>query len=192
MTTAGTGASTGRQDPQELPARLRIAVTRLARRLRQQAGGALTLSQLSALSSVVELGPLTLGELAAVERVRPPSMTRIVAALADAGMVEREPDPHDRRVCRVRAGAAGAAFIARERTRRDAFLAERLRLLAPEDLATLARTVPILLALAGEPRAPAAPAEPPHTPRGRSRQRQDGPSPGGTGRHTRSRRAVVP
>ncbi|HKF00558.1 MAG TPA: MarR family transcriptional regulator [Actinomycetes bacterium] len=144
----------------ELPAQLRIAVMRLARRLRQQTDGTLTPSQLSALSSVHKLGPLTLGELAGVERVRPPSMTRIVAALEEAGLVTREPDPRDRRVCRVRASAAGATFLARERTRRDAFLAERLRLLAPDDLAALARTLPVLEALAGDPHAGAAAVAP--------------------------------
>src|SRR6266511_843787 len=81
----------------ELVVQLRLAVMRLARRLRQQTEGEITASQLSALSSVSRLGPLTLGALAAVERVRPPTMTRIVGHLEAAGLLVRRPAPADRR-----------------------------------------------------------------------------------------------
>src|SRR5881227_2139715 len=94
-------------DDTELASRLRLAVTRLARRLRQQAEGEATPSQLSALASVERLGPITLGELAAVERVQPPSMTRIVARLEESGYVTRVVDPTDRRVARAGITDAG-------------------------------------------------------------------------------------
>src|SRR5207248_11562840 len=95
----------------DLAARLRLAITRLARRLRQQAEGEVTPSQLSALSSVERLGPVTLGELAAVERVQPPSMTRIVAGLEEAGLVARKVDERDRRIARVPTTVAGQRLL---------------------------------------------------------------------------------
>lgn len=128
----------------ELVVRLRLAVLRLARRLRQHGGEEVTHSQFSALSSVHRLGPLTLGALAAVERVRPPSMTRIVASLEEAGLVTRRPDPVDRRVARVETTVAGRALLARSRTRKDAYLARRLATLDPADLAALGRAADIL------------------------------------------------
>src|SRR3990170_6898379 len=85
----------------ELASRLRLAVTRLARRLRIQLPGELSPSQLCTLSTVDRLGPLTLGELSAVERVKPPTMTRIVSCLEEQGLVTRTVDPADRRGARA-------------------------------------------------------------------------------------------
>src|SRR3954462_15568000 len=87
----------------ELASRLRLSVTRLARRLRQQASAEAELSpsQVATLSSVERLGPITLGELAAVERVQPPTMTRIVARLEEWGYATRVVDLADRRVARA-------------------------------------------------------------------------------------------
>src|SRR5271169_5862757 len=85
----------------ELAARLRLAVTRLSRRLRQQVVGGLTPSQGAALATVERLGEPTLGELAAAEQVQPPSMTRLAEGLARAGLVERVVDAADRRFARV-------------------------------------------------------------------------------------------
>jgi DNA-binding MarR family transcriptional regulator len=85
-------------DTTALAARLRLGVTRLARRLRQEAEAGLSPSTLAALASIERLGPLTMSELCAVERVQPPSMTRIVSGLAEAGLVNRTADPADRRV----------------------------------------------------------------------------------------------
>src|SRR3974377_1953657 len=82
---------------EEVAGRLRIAVNRLQRRLRQQSLGGLSPGQASALGTVHRHGNPTLGELAALEQVQPPTMTRIVANLADAGMVTREADPTTRR-----------------------------------------------------------------------------------------------
>jgi DNA-binding MarR family transcriptional regulator len=123
---------------------MRLAIGRLARRLRQQAGGEITPSQLSALSSVGRLGPLTLGELAAVERVRPPTMTRIVASLEEAGLVDRSAHPGDRRIARVALSRAGRIFLERAGTRRDAYLAERLARLDPDEAEQLGRVVVVL------------------------------------------------
>jgi DNA-binding MarR family transcriptional regulator len=146
----------------ELVTRLRMAVVRLYRRLRQEDGPGATPSQMSALASLLRLGPLTLGELAAVERVRPPTMTRIVAGLCDAGMVERVPDERDRRVTRVSVSPAGESFAAATRARRNAFLAARLSELGPEDLDALTRAVAVLERLAAD----SLPAR--HSPAGRS------------------------
>jgi DNA-binding MarR family transcriptional regulator len=136
---------------QELAARLRLVVMRLARRLRQQSEGDATASQLSALGSVLKLGPVTLGELAAVEQVRPPSMTRIVAALEEAGLVEREVDPRDRRVARVRASQKGQRFAERARARGHVYLSQRLAALGADELADLERAVAILDRLTDSP-----------------------------------------
>ena len=127
-----------------LVAGLRLVVMRLARRLRQQAEGDVTASMLSALSSIARLGPLTLGELAAVEQVQPPSMTKIVGKLEDQGFVIREADGKDRRITRVRVSDEGAAYVARSRTLRNAYLAERLERLTAAERATLERALPLL------------------------------------------------
>jgi DNA-binding MarR family transcriptional regulator len=142
-------------DP-ELVARLRMAIARLARRLRQESDVGLTVSQLAALGSIQRHGAVTLGELAAVERVRPPTMTRIVAALEDAGLVVREPDARDRRIARVRTTPAGDVLLADIRTRRDAFLAEQLCALPDVSLAELERMVGMLEQISDAPRRAAA------------------------------------
>ena len=142
--TAATDAS--------LAAGLRMVVMRLARRLRQQADGDVTPSQLSALSTVERLGPVTLGELAAAEQVQPPSMTKIVGGLEQHGFVIREADERDRRVARVRISDEGRRFVARSRTRRNAYLAERLRGFDAEERALIERALPLLERLVDEPR----------------------------------------
>lgn len=128
---------TGEHVDRELVVQLRLAVMRLARRLRQQTEGEITASQLSALASLNRLGPLTLGALAAVERVRPPTMTRIVGHLEAAGLVVRRPAPGDRRSAQVELSPAGRELLDRSRTRKDAYLAERLATLAPAEVAVL-------------------------------------------------------
>jgi DNA-binding MarR family transcriptional regulator len=133
-----------------LGSQLRLAVLRLSRRLRQQTAGDVTASQLSALSAVAKHGEVSLGELAAIERIAPPSMTRIAAALEEQGLLERRADAADRRVARVVASPAGEALLAENRTRRDAFLAARLQDLTPEERAVLAKAVPLLERLASE------------------------------------------
>src|SRR3974390_2676401 len=107
---------------EEVAGRLRIAVNRLQRRLRQQSLGGLSPGQAPALGPVPPPGSPPLGELAALEQVQPPTMTRIVANLADAGMVTREADANDRRSARVRLTPAGERGLARMRTPTKAFL----------------------------------------------------------------------
>src|SRR2546428_11217084 len=95
-------SSSAGSEIEQLAADLRVAIGRTARRLRQQADEGVTASSLSALWSVERLGPVTLGELAAAERVRPPTITRIVARLEQDGFVTRKIDPSDPRVARIR------------------------------------------------------------------------------------------
>jgi DNA-binding MarR family transcriptional regulator len=139
-------------DVQDLAAGLRLAVMRLARRLRQRADTGATPSMLSALSSIERLGPLTIGEVAAVERVAPPTMTPIVSRLEASGLVEREVDTEDRRVSRVTASRDGRALLERSRSRKTAYLARKLRALDQGDRAALRRGVEIIERLLEEER----------------------------------------
>lgn len=144
--TPGAGAD------DELTSRLRMVVTRLSRRLRQEANEGATPSQLAALATVERHGPITLGDLAGHERVRPPTMTRIVAGLEEARLVRRETDAADRRVARVTITSDGIRLLARSRTRKDALLASLLDHLEPDDLAVVEQAVPILEALVEQSR----------------------------------------
>jgi DNA-binding MarR family transcriptional regulator len=99
---------------------------------------------LSALSSVERFEPVTLGDLAAAERVQPPTMTKIVARLEEAGLVLKEPDPDDRRVSRVRLSRVGRRQIASNRSRKDAYLAGLLRTLPESDVRKLADAMTVL------------------------------------------------
>lgn len=133
--------------PAGLASALRLAVARLARRVRQEgtsAGDDLTASRLAALTTIEALGPITLGELAAIEQVQPPSMTRIVARLEEGGLVERQVDPRDRRIVRVRATAVGKRLLAQTRTKRDEFLAQRVARLTEDERELLERAIPLL------------------------------------------------
>ena len=128
----------------ELASRLRLVVTRLARRLRTQLPGELSPSQLATLASVERLGPITLGELSSVERVKPPTMTKIVACLEEQGLVSRTVDQSDRRVARVAATASGLAFLEDSRQQKDAYLAQRLRSLSAADRRALEQAAEVL------------------------------------------------
>jgi DNA-binding MarR family transcriptional regulator len=136
---------------EEVAGRLRIAVNRLQRRLRQESLGGLSPAQASALGSVGRHGGPTLGELAAMEQVQPPTMTRIVASLTDAGMVTRVADPNDRRSARVRITSAGEGALARMRTRKNAFLLRRLDELSDEEQTRAVELVELLEQLLAEP-----------------------------------------
>jgi DNA-binding MarR family transcriptional regulator len=131
-------------DTVELASRLRLGVTRLARRLRQQTEPGITQSCLAALSTIDKRGPMTIGDLCAHEQVQPPTMTRIVASLVESGFVERQTDPDDRRVAWVKATTTGTKALHRSRRRKEAFLAKRLRALEPRELAALEEAVEIL------------------------------------------------
>src|SRR5262245_5290859 len=136
----------------DLVVSLRLAVGRLARRLRQQNEGEMTASQFSALASIARLGPLTLGKLASVERLRPPTVTRMVSAMEESGLVLRRPDADDRRIWRVELTHLGRDLLERSRTRRDAYLARRLATLAPEELDVLRDATAVLERLLEEER----------------------------------------
>lgn len=146
-------ASTATHDVTELGSRLRLAMARLVRRARQEATTAeMTPSMLSAVSVIANLGSPTLGELAAAERVTPPTVTKIVARLEDAGLVVREQDPNDRRIARARLTDAGRRFVDRTRSRAGAYMARRLKTLSEDEREVLAAAVPILERLLEEER----------------------------------------
>lgn len=134
------------QDEAERTAdRLHSAAIHLLRRLRREdSKSGLSAPRLSALSVVVFGGPLTLGELANAEQVRPPTMTRLVSALEDDGLVAREPDPNDGRLTKIRATAKGRSLLFRGRARRVAALTAEVRALSVADRDALARAIAIL------------------------------------------------
>ena len=134
------------QDDAERTAdRLHSAAIHLLRRLRREdAQSGLSAPRLSALSVLVFGGPLTLGELANAEQVRPPTMTRLVTALEADGLVTREPDPSDGRLTRIRATPNGRTLLLRGRARRVAALTAEVRALAPDEREVLDAAVTIL------------------------------------------------
>jgi DNA-binding MarR family transcriptional regulator len=144
---AVTDRPTQSEEIAELASQLRLAIARLNRRIRQQAaatGEELTASSQAALATIERRGPITLGELAAVEQVQPPSMTRIVARLDEWGYVTRVVDPADRRIARVAITDAGRELLDRSRTRKEAFLAQRIGGLSAAERTALSRALPIL------------------------------------------------
>jgi DNA-binding MarR family transcriptional regulator len=128
----------------DLAARLRLAIARTARRLRQEAGEDLSPSQTTALATIDRHGPLTPSELAARERIQRPTVTRVIARLEERGLVQRTRDPQDGRSSLVALAPAGRELLARGRTRKDAYLARRLRELDAEERAALERAAAIL------------------------------------------------
>jgi DNA-binding MarR family transcriptional regulator len=128
----------------ESAALLRRAVLTLARTLRQRARGEFTPTQLSVIGMIDREGPMTLGTLAARERLSAPSITKVITVLEQARLIERIPEPKDRRVCRVALSATGARWIEANRSERDAWLAERLRTLSRAEYSVLAAAVPVI------------------------------------------------
>jgi DNA-binding MarR family transcriptional regulator len=136
--------STSRADA-ALAGALRDAVGRLTRRMRaERAPSDLSLGQLAALRTLDRHGPMTASELAAHEKVQPPSMTRIVASLESHGCLTRTPDPIDRRQVVVAATPQGKAILAEDRRRKDVWLSRRLGALDADDIAVLAAALPVL------------------------------------------------
>lgn len=129
---------------EELATRLRVAVTRLNRRLRQQSLAGLSPAQASALGTVNRRDAPTLGEVAAAEQVQPPTATRLVSSLENAGLVTRVTDDVDRRVVRVKITAEGRRALERIRTLKNAYLHRRLAALVPAER-ELAETLTSLL-----------------------------------------------
>src|SRR5215208_6553382 len=116
----------------------------MARRLRQEAGAQLSPSQTAALATIERHGPLTPSELATRERVQRPTVTRGLARLEEAGLVDRAADPLDRRSSLVTISAAGGELLDAVRARKDAFLARRIEALEPADREVLDRAAAIL------------------------------------------------
>lgn len=128
----------------ETAARLRLAVVRTARRLRQQSATGLSPSLTAALATIERHGPLTPSELAERESIKRPAATRIVARLEGEGLVGRTADPADGRVALIAATPAGRDLLRRIRKRKNEYLARRMRDLSPEDLAALERAADVL------------------------------------------------
>ncbi|GAC68303.1 putative MarR family transcriptional regulator [Gordonia soli NBRC 108243] len=123
---------------------LSLAVVRLARRLRlRRASKVVSLTQLSALHTLHQDGAMTPGALAAAERVQPPSMTRVIASLADLGMIRREPHPTDGRQAIVTLAPLGEEVITAERAARQEWLSDRLAELTADERQALADVLPI-------------------------------------------------
>lgn len=141
--TGGRSTSPVTDEPPSLSSHLRLVILRMSRRLRQQSVGEITASQMSALASIYLAGAASLGELAATERIAPPSMTRIVARLEEQGFVRRRHDSTDRRVSRLEITPTGEALLSETRSRRDAYLAERLQRLSDEEREVVNRALPI-------------------------------------------------
>lgn len=143
--TASASASTSGEDD---VARLRLAVVRLSRRIRQNARTGVTPSQLSALATLDRHGPLQPAQLAEHEGVGRSTVTRIARGLEEAGLVVRTPDPEDGRCSILDLTADGRELLAASRGRAEAYLAERVATLGPDDLALLERVSAVLERLA--------------------------------------------
>ena len=137
----------------DLAVRLRLAITRTSRRLRQEASQGLSPSLTSALATVDTHGPLTPSELAKRERVQRPTATRLVARLEELGVLQRAADPQDRRSSLLSVTSEGHALMEELRGRKTAYLAHRLEGLDPEEHATLDRAAAILERLLEDDRA---------------------------------------
>ena len=129
---------------EELAPRLRWAITRIARRLRQEAGTDLGPSQIASLATIERHGPLSPSELAERERIKRPTATRIVRHLEEAGLVERVRDPEDGRASILTVTGEGRTLLRRLRERKTAYLAKRLADLDADDRRTLERAADLL------------------------------------------------
>lgn len=133
-----------------LASELRLSVMRLRRRLagERHPDNLLSMGQLAILGALYRNGDQSVGELAAMERVQPPSMTRTVNCLADGGYVERRSHPSDGRQVVVTLTEEGRAVLLADRARRDEWLARQLAGLTAEERAVLRKATPILQRLA--------------------------------------------
>jgi len=133
-----------------LASQLRVSLVRLARRLRseREPSNELSVGAISVLGVLIREGDLSIGQLAAHERVQPPSMTRTVNGLAEDGYVERRPSAEDGRSVIVALSAKGRETLLADRRRREAWLAQQLRTLSADERDLLRKAVPILERLA--------------------------------------------
>ncbi len=141
----------------ELAINLRFSIARLARLLRQQAADGLGSTLVYTLATIDREGPMTLGDVATAEQVSPPTITAAVGKLEALGFVARVRDERDGRVWRVETTEAGRDHLATTRTRRTAWLVERLQQLSPTDVAHLEAAIDALgqLGAIGAPSSPA-------------------------------------
>jgi DNA-binding MarR family transcriptional regulator len=144
MAGAGVHKTKTVEGSAKLAGDLRLAAGRLSRRLRQVGAGGLTVSQMSVLASVDRLGPVQLGELARVESVAAPTITRVVAALEERKLLRRRSSPDDRRAAIVELTLAGRRALTDVRGKQITYLVEALGRLRPDDRALLAEAVPLL------------------------------------------------
>jgi DNA-binding MarR family transcriptional regulator len=128
----------------ELSARLRLAIARIARQLRQDNPEGLTLTQLSTLVRVEEHEPVRPGQLATLEGISPSTLTRLIASLEETGLLLRMTDPNDGRVSYLRLSDEGRETLARIRGRRNAALQKRIAALGTAERAALAQALPAL------------------------------------------------
>ena len=147
MTAATKG--TGKRASAELAALLRPSLLRLTRIIRnQRVDMSVTLTQISAMATLNKRGPMSAGELAACEKVQPPSMTKVLANLEERGLVRRDAHPSDKRQAIISVTDAGRELLESERRSRDAWLSQRLAELTPDERALLRDVVPVLDKLA--------------------------------------------
>ncbi len=134
----------------DLAARLRLSVVRLSRRLRsQRSDETVTLTQISALYTLAGCGAMTPSELAASERVRPPSMTRVIAALEESGLVSRRAHPSDGRQSIIELTQEGSDLLSAEASARERWLDKRLAELTEPERLVLAKATEIIDRMAG-------------------------------------------
>ena len=145
--TTASRAATGSSD---VAARLRLAVARLQRIVRQQAMGGLNLAEGSCLAIIDHHGPMPLSDVASRENLSAPTVTKIVVRMERQGLIERLADPADRRVSLVAVSEQGAALLEQLRSSRTAYLHRKLRELSDEDLHRLLEALPVLENLASE------------------------------------------
>jgi DNA-binding MarR family transcriptional regulator len=140
---------TSKRNSAELAALLRPSLLRLTRLIRsQRVDISVTLTQIAAMGTRVKHGPMSAGELAAFEKVQPPSMTKVLANLEERGLVRRDAHPTDKRQAIISVTDAGRELLDRERRSRDAWLAQRLAELSPEERTLLRDVVTVLDKLA--------------------------------------------
>lgn len=132
----------------DLAVTLRIAVSRLARRIRAERAAkglpGLSDTQFAALAALARQAGMTPGELAAHEKVQPPSMTRVIAVLEERGLLARAPHPTDKRQVMLTATAAGRSLVGEVRRLREAWLARRLAELSAQERSVLRAAAPVL------------------------------------------------
>jgi DNA-binding MarR family transcriptional regulator len=150
VTPSDMPAQAALPDQAEVASRMRLAIARIHRQLRQDTNDGLTLTQLSTLVRVEEHEPVRPGQLASLEGISPSTLTRLIATLEDRGLILRLTDPMDGRVSYLRLTEHGRESLERMRSRRTAQLLSRLSALSDADLAHVVAALPALERIGGE------------------------------------------